>query len=328
MGYRDISFDKNSIFLVTGAAGFIGSNLVEAILDMGCKVRGVDNLSIGNKAYVDEFMYNPNYEFTDGDIRDYNLCLALTENVDYVLHNAAWGNVPRSIEMPLLYEEINVKGTLNMLEASRLNFVKKFVYASCSSVYGDNTDIVKVEGKEGTISTPYALNKKMDEEYGMLYKSLYELDTYGFRYFNVFGRRQEPDSAYAAVIPKFIKELLNKEVPTINGDGNQLRNFTYIDNVIEANFKALKSESQYAGKTYNIGTGESISINEIYKKISSLLDVDIKPLYGVERQGDVKNIIPDISKAKELLEYNPQWDLDEGLKETIEWFKNNSEKFS
>src|SRR5690554_19811 len=247
MGYKDIVFDKDSLFLVTGGAGFIGSNLCEAILNMGYKVRCLDNLSTGKKENVDLFINNNNYEFINGDIRDLDTCMKACEGVDYVLHQAAWGSVPRSIEMPLLYEEINIKGTLNMMEASRLNKVKKFVYASSSSVYGDEPTLPKVEGKEGNLLSPYAVTKKVNEYYGKLYKSLYGLDTYGLRYFNVFGKRQNPDGAYAAVIPKFIKQLMNNERPTINGDGTQSRDFTFIENVIDANLRACFSTSGSAG---------------------------------------------------------------------------------
>ena len=239
MGYENIKFPEGSKFLVTGSAGFIGSNLVEAILKLGYKVRGLDNFSTGKKENVEEFLDNPNYEFIEGDIRDLDTCMKACEGIDYVLNQAAWGSVPRSIEMPLFYEEINIKGTLNMMEAARQNGVKKFVYASSSSVYGDEPNLPKKEGREGNVLSPYALTKKVNEEYGKLYTKLYGLDTYGMRYFNVFGRRQDPDGAYAAVIPKFIKQLLNDEQPTINGDGKQSRDFTYIENVIEANLKSL-----------------------------------------------------------------------------------------
>src|SRR5690606_264655 len=218
-----------------------------AILSKGYKVKCLDNLSTGKKENIDLFMDNPLYTFINGDIMSLEDCLGACEDVDYVLHQAAWGSVPRSIEMPLLYEEINIKGTLNMMEAARQKGVKKFVYASSSSVYGDEPNLPKKEGREGNLLSPYALTKKVNEEYGRLYKLLYGLDTYGLRYFNVFGRRQNPDGAYAAVIPKFIKQLLNNERPTINGDGKQSRDFTYIDNVIEANLKACLAPSEAAG---------------------------------------------------------------------------------
>ena len=230
MSFNEIVFPKDSVFLVTGGAGFIGSNICEALLNKGYKVRCMDNLSTGHIENIQPFMENPDFTFLQEDIRDLEACKKATDGVSYVMNEAAWGSVPRSIEMPLLYEEINIRGTLNMMEASRQNGVKKFVYASSSSVYGDSTKLPKQEGGEGNVLSPYALTKKTDEEYCKLYKSLYGLDTYGLRYFNVFGRRQDPNGAYAAVIPKFLKMLMNGEVPTINGDGRQSRDFTYIDN--------------------------------------------------------------------------------------------------
>src|SRR5699024_8989864 len=244
MGYQNISFKENDVFLVTGGAGFIGSNIVEALLKKGYKVRVLDDLSKGKQENVDMFLNNENYTFIQVDIRDLETCLKSTESVDYVSHQAAWGSVPRSIEMPLLYEEINIKGTLNMLEASRQNNVKKFVYASSSSVYGDEPNLPKQEGREGNLLSPYALTKQVNEEYAKLYSKLYDVKTYVLRYFNVYGRRQEPDGAYAAVLPKFIKQILADEQPTINGDGKQSRDFTYIENVIEANLKGFKSNNK------------------------------------------------------------------------------------
>ncbi|MFW5669006.1 MAG: NAD-dependent epimerase/dehydratase family protein, partial [Acetivibrio ethanolgignens] len=255
MSYKELKFEEDAVFLVTGGAGFIGSNLCEAILNMGYQVRCLDNLSTGKRANVDLFIENPHYTFIKGDITDLNTCLKACEGVDYVLNQAAWGSVPRSIEMPLYYEEVNVKGTLIMLEAARQKGVKKFVYASSSSVYGDHPVLPKVEGQEGNLLSPYALTKRVDEEYGKLYYNLYGLDTYGMRYFNVFGRRQDSEGAYAAVIPKFIKMLLNNEAPTINGDGKQSRDFTYIENVIEANLKACKASHEVAGQAFNIAYG-------------------------------------------------------------------------
>lgn len=259
MGYNDLKFDKSSVFLVTGGAGFIGSNLCEAILELGYSVKCLDDLSTGNIDNISHLMHNDAFEFVQGDIRNLETCLKACSGVDYVLHQAAWGSVPRSIEMPVFYEEVNIKGTLNMLDAARENRVKKFVYASSSSVYGDEPNLPKIEGREGQILSPYALTKKVNEEYARLYKTLYGLDTYGLRYFNVFGRRQNPEGAYAAVIPKFIKMLLEGKQPKINGDGKQSRDFTYIENVIEANLKACKADSSCAGQLIILPlVGESI----------------------------------------------------------------------
>ena len=238
MGYANLKFPENSLFLVTGGAGFIGSNLCEAILNMGYRVRCLDDLSTGKQENVDTFTSNQNYAFIKGDIKDLGTCLDACNGVDYVLNQAAWGSVPRSIEMPLFYCANNICGTLNMLEAARQNNVKKFVYASSSSVYGDEPNLPKTEGVEGNLLSPYAVTKRCDEEWAKQFTRHYGLDTYGLRYFNVFGRRQDPNGAYAAVIPKFIKQLMNDESPTINGDGRQSRDFTYIENVIEENLKA------------------------------------------------------------------------------------------
>lgn len=323
MGYENIKFPEGSKFLVTGSAGFIGSNLVEAIIKLGYKVRGLDNFSTGKKENVEEFLDNPNYEFIEGDIRDLDTCIRACEGIDYVLNQAAWGSVPRSIEMPLFYEEVNIKGTLNMMEAARRTGVKKFVYASSSSVYGDEPNLPKKEGREGNVLSPYALTKKVDEEYGKLYTKLYHLDTYGMRYFNVFGRRQDPNGAYAAVIPKFIKQLLNDEQPTINGDGKQSRDFTYIENVIEANLKACKASHEAAGQAYNIAYGGREFLIDIYTHLLNALGKDIQPIFGPDRKGDIKHSNADINKAKELLGYDPDWSFERGIEAAIDWYKKN-----
>ena len=323
MGYKHLKFDKDSVFLVTGGAGFIGSNLCEAITDMGYQVRCLDNLSTGKQENVDILADRPNYTFIKGDIRDLDTCMAACRGVDYVLNEAAWGSVPRSIEMPLLYEEINIRGTLNMMEAARQNGVKKFVFASSSSVYGDHPVLPKVEGQEGNLLSPYALTKRVDEEYAKLYKKLYGLDTYGLRYFNVFGRRQDPDGAYAAVIPKFIKMLLHDEVPTINGDGKQSRDFTYIDNVIEANLKACLASSEVAGNIFNVAYGGREYLIDIYYDLCKALGKNVEPHFGPDRAGDIKHSNADISKAKKLLGYDPDYDFEKGIALAIDWYKEN-----
>lgn len=323
MSYRHLNFDKDTLFLVTGGAGFIGSNLCEAILNMGYKVRCLDDLSTGKKENIDLFISNPKYEFIRGDIRNLNKCLEACDGVDYVLHQAAWGSVPRSIQMPLLYEEINIRGTLNMMEAARQKGVKKFVYASSSSVYGDHPVLPKTEGQEGNLLSPYALTKRCDEEYGKLYTRLYGLDTYGMRYFNVFGRRQDPNGAYAAVIPKFLKQLMNDETPTINGDGKQSRDFTYIENVIEANLKACKASHEVAGQAFNIAYGDREYLIDIYYNLCKALNKSIEPIFGPERAGDIKHSNADISKAKKSFDYNPSWSFEKGIKAAIEWYKEN-----
>lgn len=323
MGYSNLKFPENSVFLVTGGAGFIGSNLCEAILKMGYKVRCLDDLSTGKQANVDLFADNPNYTFIKGDIKDLDTCMAACEGVDYVLNQAAWGSVPRSIEMPLFYEKNNIMGTLNMMEAARQQGVKKFVYASSSSVYGDHPVLPKKEGQEGNLLSPYALTKRVDEEFAKLYTKLYGLDTYGMRYFNVFGRRQDPDGAYAAVIPKFIKMLMNDETPTINGDGRQSRDFTYVENVIEANLKACLAPHEAAGNAFNIAYGGREYLIDIYHSLTKALGKDIEPNFGPDRAGDIKHSNADISKAREMLGYDPDYDFDYGLKLAIDWYVEN-----
>ena len=323
MGYQNIQFPENTTFLVTGAAGFIGSNLCEALLNKGCKVKALDDLSTGKQENIDLFLDNPNYTFIKGDIKDLEVCLKACEGVDYVLHQAAWGSVPRSLEMPLFYNKNNIEGTLNMLEAARQNGVKKFVYASSSSVYGDEPNLPKTEGREGNLLSPYALTKRCDEEWAKLYTKFYGLDTYGMRYFNVFGRRQDPDGAYAAVIPKFLKQLMHGETPTINGDGKQSRDFTYIDNVIEANLKACLAPHEAAGEAFNIAYGGREFLIDIYYGLAKALGVNIEPNFGPDRKGDIKHSNADISKAKKLLGYDPDYSFEDGIQLAIDWYKAN-----
>lgn len=327
MGYENIKFPENSLFLVTGGAGFIGFNLCEAILNLGYKVRCLDDLSTGKQENIDPFIDNPNYMFIKGDVKDFETCMKASEGVDYILHQAAWGSVPRSIEMPLFYCANNIAGTLNMLEAARRNNVKKFVYASSSSVYGDESNLPKKEGREGNLLSPYAVSKRADEEWAKQYTRHYGLDTYGLRYFNVFGRRQDPNGAYAAVIPKFIKQLLHGETPTINGDGKQSRDFTYIENVIEANLKSALADSKAAGEVYNIAYGGRENLLDIYYWLVDALGVKdgtgnrLEPNFGPDRVGDIKHSNADISKAVEMLGYSPDWDFERGIKAAIEWYK-------
>ncbi len=323
MGYSDIKFPENTLFLVTGGAGFIGSNLCEAILKLGYKVRCLDDLSTGKQKNVDLFLGNPDYEFIKGDIKDLDTCLKATEGVDYILNEAAWGSVPRSIEMPLFYCMNNIQGTLNIFEAARQNCVKRVVYASSSSVYGDEPNLPKTEGREGNLLSPYALTKRCDEEWAKQYTRHYGLETVGLRYFNVFGRRQDPDGAYAAVIPKFIKMLLNGETPTINGDGRQSRDFTYVENVIEANLKACLAPKEAAGEAFNVAYGGREYLIDIYYGLTKALGLSVEPNFGPDRAGDIKHSNADISKAKRLLGYSPDWDFEKGIAAAIEWYKAN-----
>jgi UDP-N-acetylglucosamine 4-epimerase len=316
-------FSKETKFLITGGAGFIGSNLTEYILNLGCKVRILDNFSTGKKENIEEFFMNENFELIEGDIRDLETCKKACKGVDYILHQAAWGSVPRSIEMPIIYEEINIKGHLNMMEAARENNIKKFVYASSSSVYGNHPELPKREGKEGKVLSPYALTKKVNEEFGELYYKLYGLETIGLRYFNVFGKKQDPNGAYAAVIPKFVKLLLENKSPIINGDGETSRDFTYIGNVIEANLKACLAKTEASGKAFNIAYGGRETLNGLYKKLCKLLNKNILPIYQEERKGDIKHSNADVTAAKEYFDYIPKYSMDKGLELTIDWYKNN-----
>ncbi len=323
MSYDNLRFKNNTLFLVTGGAGFIGSNLCEAILKLGYRVRCLDNLSTGKQANVDLFVDNPNYEFIKGDIKDMDTCLKATEGVDYVLNEAAWGSVPRSIDKPVFYCANNILGTVNMMEASRVNGVKTFVYASSSSVYGDEPNLPKTEGREGNLLSPYALTKRADEEWAKQYYMHYGLPTVGLRYFNVFGRRQDPNGAYAAVIPKFIMQLMKGERPTINGDGRQSRDFTYIENVIEANLKACLAPKEAFGQAFNVAYGGREYLIDIYYRLTEALGVSIEPNFGPDRKGDIKHSNADISKARRLLGYNPDWSFKRGIEAAIEWYKAN-----
>ena len=323
MGYAHLRFPAESVFLVTGGAGFIGSNLCERILERGCKVKCLDNFSTGKRENIADFCKADAFTLIEGDVRDYDTCVDACKGVDFVLHQAAWGSVPRSIEMPLLYEEVNIRGTVNMMEAARQCGVRKFVYASSSSVYGDHPGLPKKEGEEGNVLSPYALTKRADEEYGKLYKKLYGLDTYGLRYFNVFGKRQDPNGEYAAVIPRFIRMLLHDEVPVIFGDGRQSRDFTYVDNVVEANLKACLADSVSAGEVFNIAYGGREYLIDIFRALCDALGKDVEPQFGPARAGDIRHSNADISKARQLLGYDPDYDFAHGLRLAVDWYTEN-----
>lgn len=321
MGYENIKFEDKTRFLVTGGAGFIGSNLVEAILRLGYKVRVLDNFATGKWQNIKEFLNNPNFEMIVGDVRDTESCQKACSDIDYVLHQGALGSVPRSINDPRTSNDVNTTGTLNMMIAARDNNVKRFVYASSSSVYGDEPNLPKAEGREGKLLSPYAITKKVCELYGRNFYDLYNLETVGLRYFNVFGKRQDPDSVYAAVIPIFIKKLLNNEAPVINGDGRQSRDFTYIENVIEANLKACLAPKEACGEAFNIAYGGREYLIDLYNKLNELLGKDVTPILGPDRIGDIKHSNADISKARKLLKYDPSYDINKGLELAIEWYK-------
>lgn len=329
MGYENVSFPKDSLFVITGGAGFIGSNLCEAVLRLGCRVRCLDDLSTGKQENIRLFAENANYEFVKGDIKDLQTCIDVCQDADFVLHQAAWGSVPRSIEKPLFYCANNITGTLNMLEAARQNKVRKFVYASSSSVYGDEPNLPKIEGREGNLLSPYAVSKRADEEWAQQYTRHYGLDTYGLRYFNVFGKRQNSNGAYAAVIPKFIRQMMNGQTPVIHGDGRQSRDFTYIENVVEANLKACLAGHDAAGEVYNIAYGGRECLLDIYDILADVLDYKdssgncLEPIFGPERAGDIKHSNADISRARQMLGYEPDWPFALGIKEAIKWYKEN-----
>jgi UDP-N-acetylglucosamine 4-epimerase len=323
MGYKHLKFDNNAVFLVTGGAGFIGSNLCEAILEMGYKVICLDNLSTGKRENIDSLTNHPCYTFIEGDIRDFDTCFKACEGVDYILHQAALGSVPRSMKEPLIYEDNNIKGTSNMMEAARKAGVKRFVYASSSSVYGDSPILPKKEGQEGNILSPYALSKRVNEQYGKLYTEFFGLECIGLRYFNVFGKRQNPNSQYAAVIPKFIDALINQREFEIHGDGEQSRDFTYIENVIEANLKSCITCKEACGQAYNIAFGERFTINQMYSLMCEKLGVYIKPKHVEERPGDIKHSLADTSRAEELIGYKPDWNFAKGFDEAVKWYIEN-----
>jgi len=310
-------------FLVTGGAGFIGSNIVEYLLKHGAgKVRVLDDMSEGLRENVDMFINHPNYEFMEGSITQYDLCNKSCKGIDYVLHQAALGSVPRSIKNPVATNEANVTGFLNMLAAAKDSSVKRFVYASSSSVYGDSPALPKKEEKIGKPLSPYAVSKYVDELYADVFARTYGMEVIGLRYFNIFGPRQKPDGPYAAAIPLFMDALLNSKSPFINGDGEQTRDFTFIENAVQANIRALfTNEDGATGQVYNVAVAERISINLLFNTLKKLTNSAIEPTYREEREGDIRNSLADISKAQKYLGYEPTVKVEEGLEITLNWFK-------
>lgn len=313
--------------LVTGGAGFIGSNIVERLLKNGTeKVRVLDNLSTGFYKNLKSFENNPAFEFIQGDIRDSSTCLQACEGMDIISHQAALGSVPRSIKDPIATNAVNITGFLNMLVAARDSNAMRFVYAASSSTYGDSESLPKVEDKIGKPLSPYAVTKYVNELYADVFAKTYGMETIGLRYFNVFGPRQDPKGAYAAVIPLFIDAILGEKAPVINGNGEQTRDFTYVDNAVDANLKAMFTDNKAAlNQVYNIAFGQRTSLNELFEMANSIGGKSISPLYGPERQGDIKDSLADISKAQKSLGYEPLVSVSEGLKRTFTWFKENTE---
>tara|TARA_R110002012_G_scaffold283304_2_gene473570 strand:+ start:13471 stop:14469 length:999 start_codon:yes stop_codon:yes gene_type:complete len=327
MDIKNLNFRPNAHILVTGGAGFIGSNLSEALLKNGNTVRCLDNFATGRRENIEACLKNEKYTLIEGDIRNLEDCKKACEGVDYVLHQAALGSVPRSINDPITSNAVNVSGFLNMLVAARDAKVQRFVYAASSSTYGDSKSMPKVEDVIGKPLSPYAITKYVNELYADVFSKTYGLETIGLRYFNVFGRKQDPNGAYAAVIPKFVMQLMQHESPVINGDGSYSRDFTYIDNVIEMNVRALMTPNTEALNTvYNVAFGERTDLNELtalLKEYLSAYDADIANVaitYGPERQGDVPHSLASIEKAKKLLGYDPSYDIKKGLKEAVDWY--------
>ena len=325
---NDVLKGKN--ILVTGAAGFIGSNLVEMLLSLGSRVVALDNFLTGKRKNIEPFLGHENFTFIEGDIRDIDACRQAVAGVDVVLHQAAIGSVPRSIKSPMLSVEVNITGFVNMLFAAQEAGVKRFVYASSSSIYGDNPTLPKVEEFIGKPLSPYAATKLTNEIFAENFHKVYGIDTVGLRYFNVFGRRQDPDGAYAAVIPKFAMLLIQHESPIINGDGSYSRDFTYIDNVVQANLLAATTANPEAlNKAYNVACGKIADLNKLFSSLQSELGrfdsgiLNVKPVYGPNRAGDIPHSLADISQARELLGYDPKYDLAGGLELTAEWYYSN-----
>jgi UDP-N-acetylglucosamine 4-epimerase len=321
---------ENQKILVTGGAGFIGSNLCEHLLECNNKVVCLDNFATGRTQNIQHLLENPNFTLIVGDIRNLANCHKAAQGVDYILHEAALGSVPRSINDPITSNDVNVSGFLNMLVAARDAKVKRFIYAASSSTYGDSEALPKVEDTIGKPLSPYAITKYVNELYADIFHRTYGLDTIGLRYFNVFGRKQDPDGSYAAVIPKFVMQLMNQESPVINGDGNYSRDFTYIDNVIQMNVLAMLTENPEAINTvYNTAFGDRTTLNDLMaslKKYLSIFDpaiADIQTIYGPNRAGDIPHSLASIDKAKKLLGYNPEFSMQQGLEQAVNWYWEN-----
>lgn len=330
MTNEQINILKGCKVLVTGGAGFIGSNLIEALLEHDIKVVCLDNFSTGKRINIEPFLKSANFKLIEGDIRHLSDCHKACKGVDYVLHEAALGSVPRSINDPITTNDVNVSGFLNMLVAARDAKVKRFVYAASSSTYGDHEALPKVEEVIGKPLSPYAITKYVNELYADIFHTTYNLDTIGLRYFNVFGRRQDPDGAYAAVIPKFVKQLMKHESPIINGDGSYSRDFTYIDNVVQMNMLAITTTNQKALNTvYNVAYGDRTTLLELTSLLKTHLSVFDAAIKNIEikhrdnRLGDIPHSLASIKKAKNLLDYEPKFNINNGIKEAVNWYWKN-----
>lgn len=318
---KDLS---GSCFLVTGGAGFIGGHIAEYLLMHGAKkVRVLDNLVNGFQSNLDVLRKYSAFEFVEGDIRNTETCLAACDGIDFVSHQAALGSVPRSMKEPVYFSEVNITGTVNMMKAAFDAGVKQMVYASSSSVYGDEKTLPKQEDKIGNALSPYAVTKRTNELYAKVFSEAYGLKIMGFRYFNIFGPRQDPDGPYAAVIPLFVKGIINKTPVYINGDGEQTRDFTYVENAVQMNIRGMLTENEAAfNKTYNVAIGERFTVNQLYEACKIHLNSDFEATFRAPRAGDIRDSLADISLAKNLLGYQPTLKFGEGLKATIEYFKN------
>ena len=313
--------------LVTGGAGFIGSNLVLRLMndDRITIVKVLDNLETGRFANISVFKGHDKFEFIEGDIRNYAICLEAIKGIDVVSHQAALGSVPRSVKDPITTHEVNATGTLNIFNAARENKIKRVVFAASSSTYGDHPGLPKVEDKIGSPISPYGVTKLVNELYAKVFADLYDMEFVGLRYFNVYGPQQNPAGPYAAVIPLFIKALLDEKSPIINGSGNSSRDFTFVEDVVQANLLAMFTDDPNAlNEVYNIAKGEQTTLNELFDILKEISGKNIKPVHGPERNGDIKHSLADVSKAKRLLGYDPATSPAEGLRKTFDWYKKNS----
>ncbi|WP_040574910.1 SDR family oxidoreductase [Pontibacter sp. BAB1700] len=314
---------SQSTFLITGGAGFIGSNIVEYLLKYGAgKVRVLDNFSTGTHANIEEFRSHPAFELIEGDIRSLETCREALQGIDFVSHQAALGSVPRSINDPITSNEVNVTGFLNMLVAARDARVKSFVYAASSSTYGDHPGLPKVEDKIGNPLSPYAVTKYVNELYASVFSKTFDFHTIGLRYFNVFGPKQNPKGPYAAVIPLFIEAALQQEAPYINGDGETSRDFTFVENAVQANVKAMLVENVKQHEVVNIAFGERTTLNQLWERINEIAGIALLAEYREERKGDVRHSLADISKAKTLINYKPAFSVHQGIQIAFHWYKN------